>query len=280
MWLWVPTAKVWISSSVLCCLCSCQFLYHISRVSLEGRLGLSLSQFWPGSPLKRPGNEEGGNKAFDRQSHGGLLGYQTVSLYWKFTQLRAGPPPPARTICFTTPWERLMCPPQHSHTQRFIKLVWSKERATVQFSNIHCEMKSVAVATSWRSNRLLFYSPSAAYGLPVNLCVGPRSAPRQQALTEQHNGDMHMVNRSAAPGWLAVRGKHFSRKALPWATQEHELVRSNKEWQPATPSQHPLPQNPFCAECKGGSQEGVRLKMSAHEFLLIIVLKPLEPQTL
>lgn len=36
-------------------------------------------------------------------------------------------------------------------------------------------MESVVRVTSCRSRELLFYSPTAAYGFPVNLCVGPRS---------------------------------------------------------------------------------------------------------
>lgn len=39
----------------------------------------------------------------------------------------------------------------------------------------YCEMESTVGVTSCRSRELLFYSPTAAYGFPGNLCVGPRS---------------------------------------------------------------------------------------------------------
>lgn len=43
------------------------------------------------------------------------------------------------------------------------------------FSLTDCEIKSVVGVTSCRLRELLFYSPAAAYGFLVNLCVGPRS---------------------------------------------------------------------------------------------------------
>ena len=90
----------------------------------------------------------------------------------------------------------------------------------------------------------------------------------------------HWLGRTGWAAWLSVESISPGSLCPEPRSQEPELVCNNEEWQPDTPSQRPLPQNPFCAECKGGSEEGVQLKMSAHEFVLIIVLESLVPQTL
>lgn len=179
---WVPGAKVLISISLLFCLSDCLFLPRISRVLLGGAAQIF---FEPVPPRVR--NSVGGSKAFRARIPHLLFGFWTISWDWKFTQLRGGlytPSSSERDLPQCSLGRAYVPPPplpqHHRHcdhkTQKFMKLLWSKEGATVQFSTTYCEMDSAVGATSCRSQEPLFYSPCAAYGFPVNPHVGPRSA--------------------------------------------------------------------------------------------------------
>lgn len=187
MWLGFLVRKCWsavLFSFVCLAVCSC-------LTCPECYWGGGSSDFpWAVPAMAVPprvGNSVGGSKASERESPICLFGFWTISWVWKFTQLSGGLYTPSsrekdlpqcslgRGLCAAPPSSQ-----HHRHcdhkTQRFMKLLWSKEGATVQFSLTYCEMDSAVGVTSCRSLELLFYSPCAAYGFPVNPHVGPRSA--------------------------------------------------------------------------------------------------------
>lgn len=164
-----PGAKAMVSSSVLVfgfvllclfffCLSGSLRLPHTSRVLPEGSSDLAFS-FSLKKFISAPWTIRSGNGAFECESHIVLFGFlgrevevETGSLCsWGRNQppplpTPPTPPPRARSLWLTAPWERLMHPPPSTlqrqppsllptctpqwQTRRFMKLHWSKGRAT------------------------------------------------------------------------------------------------------------------------------------------------------
>ena len=141
-------------------------------------------------------------RLFERESHIWLFGCWTISWFWKFTQLSAGlsvPSSSEKKICFTAPWERLMCHPPPDSTNAAITNTEVYETPPIK-GRSHCSVqydlfrnRVSGLVTSCRSRELLFNSPTAAYGFPVNLCVGPRS------VFEKTYASVHSVR-----GWIEI----------------------------------------------------------------------------
>lgn len=136
----------------------------------------------PRQSLQRFRKSVGGNKALECESHIWLFGFWTISWDWKFMQLSAGLNTPS-----SSEKDLLHCslgkayvprpPPLTSTTDTAITNTEVYETPLIK-GRSHCSVEYDILwngVSGWSNFLLLFYSPSAAYGFPVNLCVGPRS---------------------------------------------------------------------------------------------------------